>query len=154
MKRSHESDTSHCEHKQARDTETTTVWSEGKKENTRSRRESALASVVQSRSIHKVDCDVSTPTLTVSRGCAWMCTTTGILPVVFVLLTLERNEVLYSLSPASSRCATLACSPCMRSWPRGGAPRQALAHSKFVLHSTPTFMDSQDSLRIIPPRRA
>ena len=81
------------------DTETTTVWPEGKKENTRPRRESALAAVVQSGSIHNVDCDVCTPTLTVSRGCAWMCTTTGILPAVFVLLTLERNEVLYSLSP-------------------------------------------------------
>ena len=32
------------------------------------------------------------------------------LSVTSVLLTLERNEVLHSLSPASSHCATLACS--------------------------------------------
>ena len=59
---------------------------------------------------------------------------------------------MYSLSPASSRCATLVCSHCMRSWPRSGTPRQALAHSKFILHSTSTFMvmDSPDSPRIIP----
>ena len=59
---------------------------------------------------------------------------------MFVLQILKRNEVLYSLSPASSRCATLAYSHRMRSWPRGGTPRQALAHSKFVLHSTSTLM--------------
>ena len=59
---------------------------------------------------------------------------------VFVLQRFKRDEVLYSLSPASSRCATLACSHRMRSWPRGGTPRQALAHSKFSLHSTSTVM--------------
>ena len=59
---------------------------------------------------------------------------------MFVLQILERNEVLYSLLPASSPCATLACSHRVRSWPRGGTPRQALAHSKFILHSTSTVV--------------
>ena len=90
-----------------------------------------------------------------AHGFSWPCTTTMILPVAFVLLTLEKNDVFYSLSPASSRCATLACSHCMRSWPRGGTPRQALAHSKFILHSTSTFMvtDSPDThnLFTVPP---
>ena len=59
---------------------------------------------------------------------------------MFVLQILKRNEVFYSLSPASSRCATLACSHRMRSWPRDGTPRQALAHSKFSFQSTSTVM--------------
>ena len=91
-----------------------------------------------------------------AHGFPWLFTTTRILPVVFVLLTLERNEVIRSLSNASSRCATLACSHCMRSWPRAGTSRQALVQSKFILHSTSTFMvmDCQDSPRILPPRWA
>ena len=68
-------------------------------------------------------------------------------------MILERNEVLQSLSLASSHCATLASSNCMRSWLRCGTSRLALAHSKFVHHSTSSFMviDSQDSPRILRP---
>ena len=78
-----------------------------------------------------------------------VCASQHDLSVAFVLLIMERNEVLHSLSHASFHCATLACSLCVRSWPRGGTPRQALANSKFVHHSTSSFMvmDSQD-----PPR--
>ena len=65
-----------------------------------------------------------------------VCASQHDLSVAFVLLTLERNEVLHSISPASSHCATLACSHCMRSWPKSGALRQALAHCKFFQHST------------------
>ena len=76
------------------------------------------------------------------------------LSVAFVLLTMERNEVSHSLSPASSHCATLACSHCVRSWPRGGTPRQALAHSKSVHCSTSSYivMDSQKAPRVVLPR--
>ena len=82
-------------------------------------------------------------------GFPWLCTTTRILPAVFVLLTLERNEVFFSLSPASSRCATLACSHCGQ----GVALPDRLAY-KFILHSASTFMvmDCKDSPRILQPR--
>ena len=75
---------------------------------------------------------------------------------MFVLQILERNEVVHSLSPASSRCATFACSHRMRSWPRGGTPDR-LSHtaSSFFTrrpHSWSCVVRHTHSC--LPPRRA
>ena len=76
--------------------------------------------------------------------------------VVFVLQILERNEVWNSLSLASSRCATLACSHCMRSWPMVALPNK-LSHTASSLstqrqHSWSCTVPTHTAC--LPPRQA
>ena len=62
------------------------------------------------------------------------CTTTRISPAVFVLLILQRNEVLHSLSPASSRCATLAYAIMAKGWHSPTGSRTQQVHSSLDVH--------------------
>ena len=53
-----------------------------------------------------------------------------------VELSLETNEILRSASSVISRCASLPCSHCIRSWWRSVTSQKALIQSKSVHHLT------------------
>ena len=127
-----------------------------RKRNVRRRRGSAVATAAQSSSILHVDCDVSSSLLAVARilflelyhNMAWLWCS------CYRDWRGTRSYIHFRLPP-------LVVPP----WPvlaacdhdqGGGTPQQALTHSKFVHCSTSssTVMDSHDSPRIIPHRRA